>query len=120
MPQHVSPINYAKMESKESKQLGTLLAMYVLTSEDDLAKAFRAEYRRLTSGDKPESALPPKNNYVALWRYIQSQAQRGVDWRLRANGNRSEMARQLSKVVGWVVDENALRKAEKRLFRTHS
>lgn len=108
------------MVTKESKQLGTLLAMYVLTSEDDLAKAFRAEYNRLTCGDKPDSVLPPKNNYVALWRYIQSQAQRGVDWQLRANGNRSEMARQLTKVVGWVVDENALRKAEKRLFRTHS
>lgn len=84
------------MENKESKQLGTLLAVYVLTSEDDLAKSFRAEYCRLTCGDKPESVLPPKNNYVALWRYIQSQAQRGVDWRLRANGNRSEMARQLT------------------------
>lgn len=108
------------MVTKEAKQFGTLLAMYVLTSEDDLAKAFRAEYRRLTSGDKPESVLPPKNNYVALWRYIQSQAQRGVDWKFRANGNRSEMARLLTKVVGWAVDENALRKAEKRLFRTHS
>ena len=108
------------MMTEESKQLGKLLASYLLTSEDNLAKTFRAEYRRLTCPNPIESPLPARNDYVSLWRYIQKQAQLGVDWRLRAEGNRSEMARLLTKVVGWVVDENALRKAEKRLFGTHS
>ena len=108
------------METKESKQLGEIVAMYLLTSEDELAKTFRAEYRRLTCVDQTESILPPKNDYVALWRYIQKQAQKGIDWRLQARGNRSEMARLLTKVVGWIVDENALRKAEKRLFGKRS
>ena len=108
------------MRTEESKQLGKLIALYLLTSEDDLAKTFRAEYRRLTCTDPIESPLPVRNDYVGLWRYIQKQVKIGIDWRLRANGNRSEMARQLTKVVGWVVDENALRKAEKRLFRTRS
>ena len=99
------------METKESKQLGGIIAMYLLTSEDELAKTFRTEYRRLTCNDQTEIVLPPKNDYVALWRYIQKQEQKGVDWRLQASGNRSEMARLLTKVVGWIVDENALRKA---------
>lgn len=99
----------------ESKQLGELLATYLSTSEDSLAKSFRVAYCRLTYVEEEKSAIPPKNDYVALVRYIQKQAQQGIDWYVRAKENRSEMARQLTKVVGWVVDENALRKAEKRL-----
>jgi len=99
----------------ETKQLGEILAVYLLTSEDGLAKSFRAAYCRLTCVDKDKPALPPKNDYVALLRYVQKQAEVGIDWYVRAQGNRSEMARQLTKVVGWAVDENALRKAEKRM-----
>ena len=108
------------MFSQESQQLGKLLANYLLSSEDELAKVFRAEYRLLTSSDKPETELPPKNNSVALWRYVEKESQRGIDWRVKAGGNRSEMARRLTKVVGWIVDENALRRAEKRLFGSKS
>ena len=99
----------------ETKQLGEILAVYLLTSEDVLAKSFRSAYCRLTCVDEDKPALPPKNDYVALVRYVQKQAQAGIDWYVRAQGNRSEMARQLTKVVGWAVDENALRKAENRM-----
>jgi len=99
----------------EPKQLGEVMAAYLSTSDDSLARAFRTAYDHLTNADRQESALPPKNDYVALVRYVRQQAHIGIDWYVRAKGNRSEMARILSPVVGWTIDVNSMCRAERRM-----
>lgn len=107
--------NQALLRGGEPKQLGEVLAAYLLTSEDNLAKAFRAAYNRFTPSATPQTNLPPANDYVALIHFIRAQECAGINWFVRARGNRSEMARLLTPVVGWVVDVNAMRRAEQRM-----
>ena len=63
---------------------------------------------------QPAVSLPNKNDYNALLEWLQTEKEQGRDWMAINNHNRSAMCRQLSDLLGWVVDQNSLRKAEQR------
>ena len=56
-------------------------------------------------------SLPAKNDYQAVLAWLQSEKEAGRDWYALNNHNRSAMCREISSVLGWVVDQNSLRKA---------
>lgn len=58
--------------------------------------------------------LPYENDYVALVEWLAAEKQQGRDWYELNNRNRSAMCRQLTDVVGWVVDQNSLLRAQQR------
>ena len=62
----------------------------------------------------PESGLPPKNNYVAVVRWLQREKEEGRDYFQEAGYNRAEMCRNLSDIFKWEVDPNSLGKTLKR------
>lgn len=76
-----------------------------------LLEAFISEY--FTS-----DFLPYPNDYVGLVHWLNIQRAIGNDWYAKYNGNRAEMARQLTQTVGWLIDDFAFRRAEKRLFQS--
>ena len=55
--------------------------------------------------------LPAENNYQELVKWIERQKAGGEDYLAEAGGNIAQMARNLSKVVHWAVDEHSLRRA---------
>lgn len=59
-------------------------------------------------------AYPRENDYVALVEWLEAQKTKGVDFYAAAGMNRSKMCRELSNILGWVVDQNSLRKAQER------
>lgn len=56
--------------------------------------------------------LPPENDYKALLKWLNTEKEQGRDWYAMNNYNRSAMCREISPIVGWVVDQNSLRKAQ--------
>jgi hypothetical protein len=47
--------------------------------------------------------------------WLEYEKKEGRDYYAYANNNRSLMCRNLSKIVGWIVNENSLQKAQNRL-----
>lgn len=58
--------------------------------------------------------LPKENDYIDLMRWLEDQKADGHDYYKEADNNRSKMCRNISPIVGWVVDQNSLRIAQKR------
>ena len=67
----------------------------------------------LPSGEEAESLYPRKGKYAETVVWLEDQKKKGVDFYASAGYNRTEMCRKLSKIFGWEVNENHLRKAEK-------
>lgn len=63
-------------------------------------------------GDTIESIYPQKNKYVQVVQWLEKQQSQGIDHYAAAGYNRSNMCRQLTKIFGWEVNENSLRKAQ--------
>ncbi len=57
---------------------------------------------------------PRENDYAALVAWLDAEKAQGRDYYADAGMNRSRMCRDLSEVLGWIVDQNSLRKAENR------
>lgn len=64
------------------------------------------------NGSADEKDVPAENDYKALCRWIEKEKEAGRDWYKMSDNNRSRMCRELSRYVGWVVDQNSLRKAQ--------
>ena len=64
------------------------------------------------TGDTMASIYPQKNKYTQVVEWLNKQRQQGIDHFASAGYNRSEMCRKLSKIFGWEVLENSLRKAQ--------
>jgi len=58
--------------------------------------------------------LPRKNNYNDLIIWLEQEKQDGKDHYADAGCNRSKMCRNISKIVGWNVDQNSLQKAQNK------
>lgn len=65
----------------------------------------------LPDNQENESFYPRKNKYVEVVEWLAQQKKQGVDYYAAAGFNRSEMCRKLTKIFGWEVDQNSLRKA---------
>jgi hypothetical protein len=57
---------------------------------------------------------PRENDYAALVAWLEAEKAQGRDYYADAGMNRSRMCRDLSEILGWIVDQNSLRKAENR------
>lgn len=57
---------------------------------------------------------PRENDYAALVAWLEAEKAQGRDYYADAGMNRSRMCRDLSDILGWIVDQNSLRKAENR------
>ena len=62
--------------------------------------------------DPQASAYPRKNKYQEVVHWLEKQKTQGIDFWAAAGYNRSEMCRKLTKIFGWEVNENSLRKAQ--------
>ena len=58
--------------------------------------------------------LPRENDYNDLITWLEQEKQDGKDHYADAGNNRSRMCRNISKIVGWNVDQNSLQKAQNR------
>lgn len=67
----------------------------------------------ITASTKPTVvAMPKENDYKAVVQWLQSEKEQGRDYYAEAGNNRSRMCREISNILGWVVDQNSLRKAQ--------
>ncbi len=57
---------------------------------------------------------PRENDYAALVAWLEAEKAQGRNYYADAGMNRSRMCRDLSDILGWIVDQNSLRKAENR------
>jgi len=60
---------------------------------------------------KGEGRMPKENNYKEVVDWLDEEKAAGRDWYKMNDNNRSAMCRQISNILGWVVDQNSLRKA---------
>ncbi len=67
--------------------------------------------------NESEYTILHKDNYVELVEWLAKKKDEGRDYYAEAGNNRSKMCRMLTKELGWVVDENSLRKAQERLLK---
>ena len=58
--------------------------------------------------------LPQEGDYSALVKWLEAQKKNGNDYLADADFNRSQMCRNLLKIIGWEPDQNSLRKAQSR------
>ena len=59
-----------------------------------------------------EPTKPLPNDYVGLVKWLEREKLQGHDYYAEAGFNRSRMCRELTGIIGWVVDQNSLRKAQ--------
>ena len=59
-----------------------------------------------------EPVYPRKKDYAAVVEWLEKQKAKGTDFYVGAGYNRTEMCRTLTKIFGWDVSENSLRKAQ--------
>lgn len=59
---------------------------------------------------EPHDDLPSSGDYVALAKWLKKQKEIGNDYYEDAGRNRSQMCRELKKILGWFPKENSLRK----------
>ena len=57
---------------------------------------------------------PRENDYAALAAWLETEKLQGHDYYADAGMNRSRMCRDLSEILGWIVDQNSLRKAQNK------
>ena len=67
---------------------------------------------RTEKAKEATNLLPKENDYKAMVEWLKVEKEQGRDWYAMNNHNRSAMCRELSQIVGWVVDQNSLRKAQ--------
>jgi len=108
-------ISGAKETEKESDDISDLvIKMANLTQHlEELKKQVQFLSEQIVDRRAPlKDLLPKENDYTALVEWLQMQKQDGHDYYKEAGNNRSKMCRNLQNIVGWVVDQNSLRKAQ--------
>ena len=83
-------------------------------AEEALAveRARPLNYITLPDREEAESVYPRKGKYADTVVWLAEQKKKGVDFYAAAGYNRTEMCRKLTKIFGWEVNENSLRKAQ--------
>lgn len=66
----------------------------------------------LPTAEEAETFYPRKNKYTEVVHWLEKQKTQGTDFFVAAGRNRSELCRKLTKIFGWEVNENSLRKAQ--------
>lgn len=81
----------------------------------ELQKQVRILSEQIVDKKTPlKDLLPKENDYVGLVEWLMDQKIDGHDYYKEAHYNRSKMCRNISPIVGWIVDQNSLRKAQGR------
>lgn len=62
-------------------------------------------------GDPKAYSLPQKGKYDQLVKWLEQEKQNGKDHYAEANFNRSQLCRNLLKIIGWEPNQDSLRKA---------
>ena len=88
-------------------------AEYIQHLEQQLS-TLQKQIQTLTEAEDVSEKLPQENDYQALVQWLAAEKALGNDYYTEANYNRSKMCRNLSDKLGWVVDQNSLRKAQNR------
>ena len=60
------------------------------------------------------SVYPRERDYISVVEWLEKKKQQGEDFYAGSGYNRTEMCRKLTKIFGWEVNENSLRKAQKQ------
>lgn len=66
----------------------------------------------LPSKDDANNIYPRENKYTEVVEWLSQQKKKGVDYYAACNFNRTDMCRKLTRIFGWEVKENSLRKAQ--------
>lgn len=62
-------------------------------------------------GEPKAYSLPQKGKYDQLVKWLEQEKQNGKDYYAEANFNRSQLCRNLLKIIGWEPNQDSLRKA---------
>lgn len=63
------------------------------------------------------STTPAENDYAGVIEWLADEKAAGRDWYELNERNRSKMCREISGLVGWIVDQNSLQKAQNRQMK---
>ena len=64
------------------------------------------------AGEHISTMYPSAGDYKAVVQWLEKKKQKGEDLYAGSNYNRTKMCTMLSKIFGWEVNENSLRKAQ--------
>ena len=83
--------------------------------EAERKRPLTATYNIALPGKEEENnGYPRKNKYTEVVDWLEKQKEQGVDFIAASGYNRSDMCRKLSRIFGWEVKEDGVRKAESR------
>ena len=97
---------------KIKEQIGSKVLLEDLENAVKYIDAYYADLQEITSAENLTMPLPPPNDYVHLVPWLEKEKTAGRDYYKQANNNRTQMCRNLSKILNWEVNENSLRKAQ--------
>jgi len=72
------------------------------------------QFTLTTNTQITRKTLPRKNNYVDVAVWLEEEKLIGNDYYAEAGYNRTLMCEDISKVLGWTVDQNSLQHAQNR------
>jgi hypothetical protein len=105
-----------KMEQKKQNDPKTIVYNYGTYNDihdNPYSTIYTAQPEEKEEADGAERR-PRENDYAALVAWLEVEKAQGRDYFADAGMNRSRMCRDLSDILGWIVDQNSLRKAENR------
>lgn len=88
--------------------------MVIVPTSVEEAQALIKQHETTTRHRNDYHVTPYENDYAALVEWLAQEKAAGRDWYRLNNCNRSAMCRQLTEVLGWVVDQNSLQKHQNR------
>lgn len=88
--------------------------MVIVPTSAEEAQALIKQHEATTRHKNDHHVAPYENDYAALVEWLAAEKEQGRDWYRLNNHNRSAMCRQLTEVLGWVVDQNSLQKYQNR------
>lgn len=109
-----------KMEQEQQNKHQTIVynyGTYIAEQHNDIHDNHNCRiYATAQPEEKQETGerRPRENDYAALVAWLDAEKAQGRDYYADAGMNRSRMCRDLSEILGWIVDQNSLRKAENR------
>ena len=66
----------------------------------------------MSKAEEVTTNLPHENKYAELAEWLKAEKALGRDYYEEAGYNRSKMCRDLKNILGWMPDQNSLRKAQ--------
>lgn len=114
--------NQLKMEQEKQNDPQTIVynyGTYITEQHNDIHDNHNC---RIYATAQPEEKMeadgaerrPRENDYAALVAWLEVEKAQGRDYFADAGMNRSRMCRDLSDILGWIVDQNSLRKAQNK------